>query len=95
MLRSAFADQHPRSLAKWDELSEPDATTEQRAEAFARALGRGDLDLGKGDFAHLLAERLQDDAVRFAVPQYLQSAVRAALLPVEPLDAQSGSSTAA
>jgi len=42
------------------------------------------LDLSKGDFAHVLSEVLLDPtmATSFKVPNYICSAIRAALLPV-------------
>ncbi len=87
ILRKAFEEQHPRSLTKWDEISPSDtATAEERALAFSEALKSKTLDLGKGDFAQVLAELLSDltDATQFTTPTYLESAIRSLAIVAEP-----------
>jgi putative ATP-dependent endonuclease of OLD family len=85
VLRKAFADQHKRSLDKWDDISSPEATAAERASAFATAL-RYDLDLGKGDFAHLVAELIESPPVSLRVPPYLERAITGALVASQPVD---------
>jgi len=82
VLRDAFLAQHPRSITKWDELApKTPATREQRAEAFSKALKGKTLDLGKGDFAHVVAELVEDNTgSTFVVPDYLAAAIYAAVI---------------
>jgi putative ATP-dependent endonuclease of OLD family len=82
VLRSAFAQQHPRSLAKWDAISSDTDGSEERAKAFAAALRNKELDLGKGDFGHVVADLLETSEQVFEVPTYLRQAITAVVLPV-------------
>jgi putative ATP-dependent endonuclease of OLD family len=83
LLREAFKSQHPHSLAKWDDVSPPAASSAQRAAKFSEALKQGSLDLGKGDFAQVVADLLEaEDTSSFVVPSYLQRAIKDAVLPV-------------
>lgn len=87
VLRDAYLVQHPRSGAKWAALAPPaPATAEDRAAAFSTALKKKTLDLGKGDFAHVIAELVEDSSgANFVVPAYLATAIRAATMaPPEP-----------
>ena len=86
ILKDAFIRLHPRSTGKWDALVESLGGLEQseRATSFARAIRAGKtetgeykLDISKGDFAHLVAEALVDNAAKFKVPQYLWDAITA------------------
>jgi putative ATP-dependent endonuclease of OLD family len=83
LLREAFRIQHPRSLAKWDAIcSDGVSTPEERAVAFSKALKDGQLDLGKGDFAQVVAELIVEhsDKTQFTVPSYLEQAITAAVM---------------
>ena len=78
LLREAFAAQHPRSLAKWDAVLRAAGTDHgTRAAAFSKALKEKDLDLGKGDFAQVVAQLLEEmqDPAEFVVPTYLHEAI--------------------
>jgi putative ATP-dependent endonuclease of OLD family len=81
ILRSAFSIQHPLSLQKWDDIGK-DVEASARATAFSAALKEKRLDLGKGDFAQVIAELIAelDDPSLFTVPGYLERAIRAALI---------------
>jgi putative ATP-dependent endonuclease of the OLD family len=85
VLREAFLAQHPQSAAKWDSVAPlTSATPEERAEAFSKALKSKTLDLGKGDFAQVVAELIEDAAgTGFVVPAYLAAAIRAATLSAD------------
>jgi putative ATP-dependent endonuclease of OLD family len=82
MLRNAFLAQHPQSLAKWEAVAPAaPATSADRAKAFSKALKDKTLDLGKGDFAHVMAELIEDAAgANFVVPPYLAAAIQAATI---------------
>jgi putative ATP-dependent endonuclease of OLD family len=84
VLRTAFSSQHPRSLEKWDALGSegPELPDEEaRARAFSKALKEKKLDLGKGDFAHVISDLLAAGAGGgFTVPPYLRQAIEAALI---------------
>jgi len=81
VLRTAFLAQHPRSLAKWEAVAPAGpATAEERAKAFSQALRNKTLDIGKGDFAHVIAEMLGGAAADFQIPAYLGAAIRAATI---------------
>lgn len=45
-----------------------------------RALRSGDLDFGKGDFAHVVVELLSKPDTQLAVPAYLERAIRSAVI---------------
>lgn len=83
LLRRAFLAQHPRSAEKWDQItSTAEANATDRALAFSRALKDKTLDLGKGDFAHVIAELIENDgSANFEAPAYLVEAIRAATIP--------------
>jgi putative ATP-dependent endonuclease of OLD family len=89
ILKSAFLTMHPRSAAKWDAVATPALTDKaERAKRFHKAIAgeKKEIDLGKGDFAHILSELLDDveSATGFVVPAYLAGAIRGILLPVDP-----------
>ncbi|PZE75330.1 ATP-dependent endonuclease [Curtobacterium sp. MCBD17_019] len=77
LLKSSYVKMHPRSEAKWDDLFSAIAPS-ARAARFAEEIQKktGGLDLGKGDFAQLVAEGLQagDDLV---APPYIGEALAA------------------
>jgi putative ATP-dependent endonuclease of OLD family len=92
LLREAFRAQHPCSLEKWDNLiADEHATPAERAKVFSRALKEKKLDLGKGDFAHVVSELITnlEDPQTFHVPEYLDQAIRAVVIesPAELLGA--------
>ena len=81
LLREAFRAQHPQSLDKWDALSIDGEAPDQRARRFSDALKAKTLDLGKGDFAHVIAELIHESAgAGFSTPTYLEAAIRAAVI---------------
>lgn len=87
VLRQAFETQHPRSLEKWDALMpQGQGTVAERAAAFSKALKAGTLDLGKGDFAQVVAELIvaTPDKGQFQIPPYLEEAIRAAVIEPVP-----------
>lgn len=84
LLRTAYLALHPRSESKWAAVADLAGTDEgERARVFARALsGKDDdvpdLDLQKGDFAHLVSEAVASDGEdQFNVPAYLLEAIDA------------------
>lgn len=82
LLRAAFEVQHPRSLEKWDGIAPGITDSKQRANKFSEALKTDRLDLGKGDFAQVVASLLENTTSRngFTVPDYLERAIRAAVI---------------
>ena len=83
ILRQAFSVQHPQSLAKWDGIRPPDSEgPDARSIAFSNALKDKRLDLGKGDFAHVLSELVTTESGRsvFSVPDYLLKAIDSSLI---------------
>ncbi len=86
VLQEAFLAQHKYSLKKWVDIAAPEASTQGRAAAFTKAL-HADLDLGKGDFAHLVAELIEANGHSLKMPPYLERAIAGILLgPEEPHD---------
>ena len=82
LLRTAYLAQHPSSGSKWQKVADKaGANEDERAKVFAKALsGKDDsvpdLDLSKGDFAHLVSEALETPGGRdFVVPAYLVAAI--------------------
>ncbi len=96
LLRDAFVTLHPRSAGAWDDMAR-NAPVErcQRAQHFRGALLRNELDIGKGDFAHILAELLEepDNPGEFRVPPYICDAIWAALVPQVVTKAKNGAET--
>ncbi len=93
VLRQAFETQHPRSLAKWDAIMpQGQGSAAERATAFSAALKAGSLDLGKGDFAQVVAELIVSaaDEDQFQVPDYLRGAIRHAVIEPPPDVVQEG-----
>ncbi|WP_217896026.1 TOPRIM nucleotidyl transferase/hydrolase domain-containing protein, partial [Leucobacter sp. 7(1)] len=89
LLKAAFLELHPRSEEKWDSFIEGlGADSAERASAFAKAIRqvKGGIDIGKGDFAQLLAEAtVLPDSKPISLPDYLEEAMCAILngfLPV-------------
>lgn len=77
LLRAAYLKIHSRSSKKWDDaFSELGDDTETRSKEFARMLRqkKGGLDLGKGDFAQLVAEALHQGKA-LVLPEYIDQAV--------------------
>nr|WP_232542031.1 AAA family ATPase [Nocardia bovistercoris] len=91
ILREAFVRLHERSREKWDNLfGELGLDTEVRANAFAEALraDKGGIDIGKGDFAHVICEMIAEHSGKLdeivSLPTYIEgalSALRKALKP--------------
>ncbi|MEX2652067.1 MAG: AAA family ATPase [Acidimicrobiia bacterium] len=83
VLRDAYLKQHPQSGTKWDAIAPaPPATAEQRAKAFSDALKNKRLDIGKGDFAHVIASLIEGNGgANFVIPAYLDAAIRSATIP--------------
>jgi putative ATP-dependent endonuclease of OLD family len=79
VLQTAFLAQHKYSLKKWADIAAPEASAAVRAAAFSEAL-HADLDLGKGEFAHLVAELIETTAHSLRVPAYLQRAITGVLI---------------
>jgi putative ATP-dependent endonuclease of OLD family len=88
-MKTAFTTLHSRSAPKWDKLSLECAELDKakRARRFSAAIradkampGGYELDISKGDFAHLVAEILQDESnparPAFEIPEYLATAIR-------------------
>jgi putative ATP-dependent endonuclease of OLD family len=74
VLRDAYLSQHPKSGDKWELIS----SAEDAANALYAKL-RSDKDfISKGEFAHDIALEIADGK-RFAVPAYLEIAIRGAL----------------
>lgn len=89
LLREAFLELHPKSANAWDTVADTAKimSTEERAELFGNAIkttSRADgnlvLDIGKGDFAQIVAESAialdQNGKSRLTVPHYIESAIR-------------------
>ena len=84
VLREAFEQLRPGSLARWDAVATAadGKDPQSRAELFAAAIrgprsaGELHLDISKGDFAHLLAEGVATQEERIVVvPDYLRAAI--------------------
>ena len=87
LLRDAFEKLHPASQHHWDNVvtAAQAKTPDERAETFAAAIRAKAateplyLDIGKGDFAHLVAEAILADKTRsLVVPPYLRTAIELA-----------------
>jgi putative ATP-dependent endonuclease of OLD family len=80
-LREAFLTQHPRSAAKWDALNVDGEDRAARAARFSMELKAKRLDLGKGDFAHVVAELIETPSdSSFVAPDYLVGAIKTAVI---------------
>ena len=86
LLRAAFLELHPNSIGHWNKVAEvaKDRSPDERAETFAKAIRASSakddlyLDIGKGDFAHLVAEAIHADTnSSLVVPAYLRRAIEA------------------
>lgn len=93
LLRTAYLTIHPKSQSAWDTVADnaPD-DEEARARQFFEAMQNNQISLGKGDFAHVLAELLSDDvqAATFKVPQYLRDAISAAVFAMPQMGGRDG-----
>ena len=92
VLKSSFLKLHPQSDHHWDNVvaKAKNLTQDQRAELFAKAIRAESaqdevyLDIAKGDFAHVVAEALeQSEETELVVPDYLRQAIEA-VAHVEP-----------
>lgn len=88
ILRDTYTQIHSRSEAKWKSvISATGNDPTRRAECFSAAMHDKSLDISKGDFSQILADALEkkdhdpEDKSVFVVPEYLQVAIRAVLLP--------------
>ena len=70
LLREVYLAMHPKSAEKWD------AVVALEGEAQALAIQRIFKTARKGDFAQLLARRIEEDA-DFTVPGYIKDAIDA------------------
>ena len=70
LLREVYLDMHPRSAEKWDAAVA--LAGEEQALAIQKIFKR----TRKGDFAQLLAKRIEDGA-DFTVPGYIKDAINA------------------
>ncbi|RPA19878.1 ATP-dependent endonuclease [Gordonia sp. OPL2] len=85
LLRAAFEELHPRSKDRWAAVvTAAEAGDDQyRAETFAKAIGNTisaddpHLDIGKGEFAQLVAEAADRGDTSLVVPAYLREAIEA------------------
>ena len=102
-LKAAYLKMHPKSEAKWDGLfgglGEDPST---RARAFAKAINRkrGEIDLGKGDFAQLVceaitADKAESDDTTFTTPPYLRDAIESLMRDVPVSDRRTADEIAA
>lgn len=90
LLQDTFKVLHPKSDHHWQSVIDSVAgkSSDERAEEFAAAIRRTSahdgpyLDISKGDFAHLVAEALEESAAEevgtLTVPAYLREAIDAA-----------------
>lgn len=91
LLEAAFRVLHPKSAHHWQSVidSVNGKSPDERAEGFAAAIRRTSahdgpyLDISKGDFAHLVAEAIEESAgeehgTTLTVPAYLREAIDAA-----------------
>ncbi|MGO2140769.1 MAG: ATP-dependent nuclease [Leucobacter sp.] len=99
LLEAAYLELHPRSKKKWDDfIAALTADPTERAREFAKAIrkDKGGIDIGKGDFAQLLAEAtVLPGGKQIALPNYLDSAVQQILrgfLPVPETEQQKAAS---
>ena len=74
VLRASYLKQHPRSAAKWDEIT-GDANP---PEALYRKLSDDKRFISKGEFAHDVAISVQEGEA-FAAPTYLRNAITGVL----------------
>lgn len=93
LLRATYLELHPKSEDHWTRLEKAVAGQDGdvRAESFASAIRASSpqaplyLDIGKGEFAHLIAESIfdsstqaaDDESVPFVIPDYLRRAIEA------------------
>lgn len=95
VLKAAFLQLHPRSTRNWDSVAEGAGLCKtERSASFREAMRNETINIGKGDFAHVIADSIEPrrDSVRptFAVPPYIRDAILAALIdiptPIAPTD---------
>lgn len=100
LLHQAFTTLHPRSEHHWDNLltAVEGEDGDSRASSFAQAISAKSaqeplyLDIGKGDFAHLVAEAiLANTEGALSVPEYLRVAIELAAHADADADAGAGS----
>jgi putative ATP-dependent endonuclease of OLD family len=69
-MRNCYLEQRPRSAAKWDAI----VGQTDPAEALYKRLLSDAKFLNKGEFAHALAARIEDNEV-FTCPSYIEEAI--------------------
>ena len=85
LLRKCYLELHSRSEAKWDKvISDTGGDPTKRAATFYAAMRSEDIELGKGDYAQLIASQIEDEAKpsTFKVPEYIRDALKDVLLAV-------------
>lgn len=89
LLRAAYLKVHRKSEAKWQTIVDKAGLgTADRAKCFRQAMRDDEIDIGKGDFAQIVAEALEnperDLSKSFVVPGYLVSGIQAVQLAQAP-----------
>lgn len=82
ILRKSWTEVHSRSEAKWEAVIAATSGDEAlRSKCFRQAMRDEDLDIGKGDFAQVIADALETDGkISFKVPSYIEAAINGVLL---------------
>lgn len=91
LMKSAYLDLHPNSADKWIGVaSVAGADPMTRSAVFRNAMREETIDIEKGDFAHLVVDAIESEAVEtgnppeFVVPKYIQDAINAVLIEPVP-----------
>ena len=87
IMRDAYLEIHPLSVGKWDDVvTGAGHTVEERSAKFRQAMRDETIDIGKGDFAHLIAEAIEaplkdgEVAAEFTTPAYIEEAIKAVII---------------
>lgn len=86
ILRRCYLELHKRSEQKWQAVVDATGGDDaRRADCFHQAMRDKNIEIGKGDYAQLVASEIEDAATEdphpFTPPGYLADALRSALLP--------------
>ncbi len=89
LLRKCYLTLHKLSEAKWDQvITNTAGDPTKRAEAFYAAMRKEEIEVGKGDYAQLIASAIEDERQEtgspstFEVPGYIRDALSDVLLTV-------------
>ena len=85
LLRNCYLVLHKLSEAKWDQvITDTNGDPAKRSKAFYDAMRLKAIEVGKGDYAQLIASAIEDEAKSstFEVPEYLRDALNDVLLAV-------------